>query len=178
MVSAPISRDARLALQKLIENKMTWISIKHLLRQDANQLALIMEMGENANIEESMRLTYQSVYYQMNKTMKSKSQLDTDLAKSLVMWKEKIVQSGGYCFTKNMQTMNDGMFAFAFCSQWQMNCLRKDGRIVCLDSSHKTCVTSPRNFCYLCTLVVRSSETGKGQPVDFMVINHASSYSV
>ncbi|KAI8327869.1 hypothetical protein BC941DRAFT_446192 [Chlamydoabsidia padenii] len=80
-----------------------------------------MEMGENANIEESMRLTYQSVYYQMNKTMKSKSQLDTDLAKSLVMWKEKIVQSGGYCFTKNMETMNDGMFAFAFCSQWQMN---------------------------------------------------------
>ncbi|KAI8328062.1 hypothetical protein BC941DRAFT_445765, partial [Chlamydoabsidia padenii] len=75
MASAPISRDARLALQKLIENKMTWISIKHLLRQDANQLALIMEMGENANIEESMRLTYQSVYYQMNKTMKSKSQL-------------------------------------------------------------------------------------------------------
>ncbi|KAI8342844.1 hypothetical protein BC941DRAFT_414003 [Chlamydoabsidia padenii] len=121
MASAPISRDARLALQKLIENKMTWISIKHLLRQDANQLALIMEMGENANIEESMRLTYQSVYYQMNKTMKSKSQLDTDLAKSLVMWKEKIVQSGGYCFTKNMETMNDGMFAFAFCSQWQMN---------------------------------------------------------
>ncbi|KAI8329645.1 hypothetical protein BC941DRAFT_442462 [Chlamydoabsidia padenii] len=32
MASAPISRDARLALQQLIENKMTWISIEHLLR--------------------------------------------------------------------------------------------------------------------------------------------------
>ncbi|KAI8328280.1 hypothetical protein BC941DRAFT_445310 [Chlamydoabsidia padenii] len=171
--SAPVSRNSRLALQQLVENKMNWKNIKHFLRPNASKLATILEAGDNAIIEESMRLSYQSVYHAMGKFMKKCALRDPLLNKSLALWGEALAGSGGQYYAKNLDTMNDGMFLFAFGTKWQLDCLRKDGRIVCMDSTHKTCVIGPKRYCYLYTLVVRSSITGKGQPLCFMITNHA-----
>ncbi|KAI8328569.1 hypothetical protein BC941DRAFT_457687 [Chlamydoabsidia padenii] len=60
MAIAPISRDARLVLQDLVESHFNWKSIKGILRQDRAKLAVMLEMGTNANIEESHRLSKQN----------------------------------------------------------------------------------------------------------------------
>jgi hypothetical protein len=120
MASAPISRDARLALKELVESKMDWINIKHLIRKDRVSLATMLSRGNEANIDESMRLTYDSVYYAMKNAFKETAMLDKDLGTSLRKWKDQITASGGQCYTRNLDAMQEGMFMFAFCTQWQM----------------------------------------------------------
>jgi hypothetical protein len=83
MASAPISREARLAIQRLVvENKMTWENIKPLLRQGAGESQTTTGHGENPILDESMRLSYQSVYYQINKAMAKAAQRDKQLPES------------------------------------------------------------------------------------------------
>lgn len=79
MASAPISRDARLAIQQLVEKKMTWENIKPLLRQHTEESRTTTHQEENPILDKSMRLTYQSVYYQINKAMAKASQRDKQL---------------------------------------------------------------------------------------------------
>ncbi|KAI8329974.1 hypothetical protein BC941DRAFT_441775, partial [Chlamydoabsidia padenii] len=52
-------------------------------------------------------------------------------------------------FLKGQDHIFGWMFMFAFMSNWQLDCLYKDGQIVCLDSTHKICITGPRNYCYM-----------------------------
>lgn len=49
---------------------------------------------------------------------------------------------------------------------------------MCLDSTHKTCMTSSKNWCYLYTLVCRCRVTGKGKPVAWMITNSESQYPI
>jgi hypothetical protein len=124
MASTPIGRDARLALKQLVECKMSWVNIKQILRQDSTKLLAILDNGPTApdtTIEESFRLTYDSVYYAMRTHLKKLAMLHPNISTSLAMWKDKIVATGRHCFTKNLDQMDDGMFMFSFCSQWQLN---------------------------------------------------------
>ncbi|KAI8330191.1 hypothetical protein BC941DRAFT_441128 [Chlamydoabsidia padenii] len=117
MVIAPINCDAHLVLQDLVESHFNWKSIKGILQQDRAKLAVMLEMGTNANIEESHRLSYQSIYYQINKFMTKSSRLHAHVDQSLMLWQDKIKSSGGQCFTKNIH-MKEGMLMFAFMSNW------------------------------------------------------------
>ncbi|KAI7846779.1 hypothetical protein BDC45DRAFT_576688 [Circinella umbellata] len=49
--------------------------------------------------------------------------------------------------------------------------LRENSRVVCLDSTHGTCVGYDRERCFLYTLVARSDTTGKGAPFCWMITN-------
>lgn len=50
--------------------------------------------------------------------------------------------------------------------------------VVCMDSTHGTCVDGDGRRCFLYTLVVRSLVTGKGCPVAWMVTNSETHYPI
>lgn len=56
--------------------------------------------------------------------------------------------------------------------------MRKDGNLISLDSTHKTCVYSHKKFCYLYTIVARCEVTGKGKPLAWMFTNSDSQYPI
>jgi hypothetical protein len=124
MASSPISAGARNALSRLIENKMDWRSIKHLIRSDQRTLGNIMDSG--APLLESVRIDYNAVYYAMAKRMEKLANLDKNLASSLDLWKKEITDDGGHCFTRDLDSINSGMgvFVFGFCTAWQLTVSR------------------------------------------------------
>lgn len=56
--------------------------------------------------------------------------------------------------------------------------LKEDGNVVCMDATHKTCVDGNNGDCFLYTLVVRSSITGKGAPLCWMITNSSTHHPV
>ncbi|KAI7858893.1 hypothetical protein BDC45DRAFT_286145 [Circinella umbellata] len=56
--------------------------------------------------------------------------------------------------------------------------LKENGDLVCLDSTHKTCVDGAKHDCYSYTLVARCTTTGKGKPLGWMITNSQAQYPI
>lgn len=56
--------------------------------------------------------------------------------------------------------------------------MKRDGDMISLDSTHKTCTYQPNKFCYLYTIVARCNDTGKGKPLVWMFTNSESQYPI
>ena len=56
--------------------------------------------------------------------------------------------------------------------------LKENRDLVCLDSTHKTCVDGAKHDCYLYTLVARCTTTGKGKPLGWMITNSQAQYPI
>ncbi|KAI7850139.1 hypothetical protein BDC45DRAFT_519087 [Circinella umbellata] len=110
--------------------------------------------------------------------LRRQSQLHPSIANSLINWGTKIQNERGYFTSKNLDRHEEGMFFFAFMSQWQLKLLKENGDLVCLDSTHKTCVDGTNHHCYLYTLVARCRITGKGKPLTWMITNSQAQYPI
>ncbi|KAI7851458.1 hypothetical protein BDC45DRAFT_467240, partial [Circinella umbellata] len=106
--------------------------------------------------------------------LRRQSQFDPSMVISLNKWGAKILQERGYYTSKNLDRFEEGMFFFAFMSQL----LKENGDLVCLDSTHKTCVDGAKHDCYLYTLVARCTTTGKGKPLGWMITNSQAQYPI
>jgi hypothetical protein len=76
--------------------------------------------GNSDNIPESLRISYQTVYYLMKKCMEKRAQLDPDMVTSLRLWGERKIGPEGYYLERNLDQHQRGMYLFAFMSQWQL----------------------------------------------------------
>ncbi|KAI7848820.1 hypothetical protein BDC45DRAFT_522384 [Circinella umbellata] len=97
--------------------------------------------------------------------LRRQSQLHPLMANSLMKWETKIRYKRGYFTSKILIDMKRDC---SFC----IYLLKKEnGDLVCLDSTHKTCVDGTNHDCYLYTPVARCSITGKGKPLTWMITN-------
>ena len=98
---------------------MTWKNVKSMIRLDKDRLGQILS-GDFTNIPHVLRITYQEVYYAMTRVMKKRSQLSPQFDESLRLWGNRIAQQNGHWISKNLSTYQEGMFFFAFMSDWQL----------------------------------------------------------
>lgn len=161
---------------------MTGANIKAMLRIEKATLARLIEYGTGAQVPIALKVNYQQVRYQMQKVLDRRAKLDPKFARSLELWGVKIQNDNepinGFWMERNMELYECGMFVVAFLSQWQLKILRQEGDMVCMDSTHNTCIDGTSKYCYLYTLVVRCRVTGKGKPVCWMITNSESQYPV
>lgn len=119
MRSAPVSREIRDVIEQLVERDLTWINIKNMIRLDKEKLGAILS-GDHTNVPHSLRISYQVVYYAMTKVLNRRACLSREFDESLRLWGAKIAQSNGHWTSKNLSTYQEGMFLFAFMSDWQL----------------------------------------------------------
>ncbi|KAG2216418.1 hypothetical protein INT45_001375 [Circinella minor] len=165
-------------IQAQVEKSLTWRNIKHMLRLDKDVLENILDSEDYDQLPQSVRIDYHHVYYVMKIHLRRQSQLHPSMANSLMKWGTKIQHKRGYFASKNLDRYEEGMFFFAFMSQWQLKLLKENGDLVSLDSTHKTCVDGTNHDCYLYTLVARCRITGKGKPLTWMITNSQAQYPI
>ena len=119
LIKAPISREARNVIQEMVENDMNWTSIKSLLRVDKDSLLDILS-GDSTGIPAMLRIGYNQVYYAMRKCIRKRAILDTELEDSLLEWDTKLAQDNGLSTYIALDSIQIGMFAYAFMHQWQL----------------------------------------------------------
>ncbi|SAL96046.1 hypothetical protein, partial, partial [Absidia glauca] len=103
----------------LLDHSLKWDNIKSMIRVDRSVLSDILG-GNSDNIPESLRISYQTVYYLMKKCMEKRAQLDPDMVTSLRLWGERKIGPDGYYLERNLDQHQRGMYLFAFMSQWQI----------------------------------------------------------
>ncbi|KAI8144538.1 hypothetical protein BJV82DRAFT_712487 [Fennellomyces sp. T-0311] len=118
MRSAPISRETKEIIEQLVERDLTWTTIKNMIRLDKARLGAILSR-DFTNVPHVLRTSYQEVYYAMT----------------------KILQENGHWTSKNLSSYQEGMFLFAFMSDWQLTVLNLDGNII-----SDTCKTKVKSF--------------------------------
>lgn len=120
LATAPISRQARELIQAIVDQNMTWATIKSMLRVDTQSLVDIYE-GDGSGIPAIMRIGYSHVYYAMSKFMNDHARLDDSIGTSLENWSTRITEEKGYSTYIPMDGDQSGMFLYAFLSQWQLD---------------------------------------------------------
>lgn len=138
-----------------------------MLRLDKDVLNDLLLTGSEAQIPLSLSIKYHHVYYALIKVMNERARLDKDFVKSINLWNVKITTDNpsGYFKSRNLDEYINSAFFVSFLSDWQLSLLMKDSDMVCLDSTHKTCIDGNGKDCYLYTLVARYQVTGKGEPL-------------
>jgi hypothetical protein len=119
-----VSDKIRILIDSLVEQNLTWINIKHMIRVDRSVLAGILG-GENTNIPVSMRISYQTVYYSVRKYMERRAYLNNDMVLSLKEWGRTRIGPEGFYFSKNLDVHQRGMYLFAFMHRWQLGVSKK-----------------------------------------------------
>ncbi|KAG2227753.1 hypothetical protein INT45_004795, partial [Circinella minor] len=107
-------------IQAQVEKSLTWRNIKHMLRLDKDVLKYILDSEDYDQLPQSVRIDYHHVYYVMKIHLRRQSQLHPSMANSLMKWGTKIQHERGYFASKNIDRYEEGMFFFAFMSQWQL----------------------------------------------------------
>ncbi|KAG2220710.1 hypothetical protein INT45_012574 [Circinella minor] len=176
--SGTLPRFVMKFIQAQVEKSLTWRNIKHMLRLDKDVLENILDSENYDQLPQSVRIDYHHVYYVMKIHLRRQSQHHPSMADSLIKWGTKIQNERGYFTSKNLDRYEEGMFFSAFMSQWQLKLLKENGDLVCLDSTHKTCVDGTNHDCYLYTLVARCRITGKGKPLTWMITNSQAQYPI
>ncbi|KAI8070487.1 hypothetical protein BC940DRAFT_15886 [Gongronella butleri] len=124
MLSAPLPRQARMSIDSLVDQSLTWRNVKEALRRDRATLETML-FGDESDMEVSVasHIGYQEIYYAMSKAVRRKSRLDDDMKVSLSKWTDKIESDGnGFCFlNEDLDCVELGAFSFAFMSRWQYN---------------------------------------------------------
>jgi hypothetical protein len=119
LITAPVTRNTKTLISQLVEQHLTWTSIKHLLRVDKEVLTSILD-GESTTIPTILRVNYQTVYYAIKSSMERRGQLKLDMKDSLLEWNSKIVNSDGYFEKNNLGAQQVGALWVAFMSKWQL----------------------------------------------------------
>lgn len=120
LATAPISRQAREMIQAMVDQNMTWSSIKSILRVGTQSLVDIYD-GDGSGIPAIMRIGYSHVYYAMSKFMNEHAKLNDDIEPSLKQWSTRITGEKGHSTYIPMDDHQPGMFLYAFLSQWQLD---------------------------------------------------------
>jgi hypothetical protein len=119
-----VSDGIKETINMLVEQNLTWVNIKHLLRVDRNVLSGILE-GDSTSIPTSMRVSYQTVYFAVRKCMERRAYLDNDMVTSLRRWGTQKIDPEGYYLERNLDEHQRGMYLFAFMHKWQLNVSEK-----------------------------------------------------
>ncbi|KAI8136962.1 hypothetical protein BJV82DRAFT_620827 [Fennellomyces sp. T-0311] len=90
-----------------------------MIRLDKARLGAILS-GDFTNIPHVLRISYQEVYYAMTKVLSKRAYLSPEFDESLHLWGLKIAQENGHWTSKNLSSYQEGMFLFAFMSDWQL----------------------------------------------------------
>ncbi|KAI9318348.1 hypothetical protein BX666DRAFT_2094905, partial [Dichotomocladium elegans] len=137
--TAPLQRSLRRMVHDLVESHLDWKSIKALLRIDNAKLDAIL-FREYEELLQSVRVNYHVVKYAIDKAFRRRAFLAPEMKASLQKWGAKIEESRGFFVHECLDAIEEGTFTFGFMSEWQRQVMRDCGDLVCLDSTHKTCV--------------------------------------
>jgi hypothetical protein len=162
-------------LETKINEGFTWRTIKPLLRLDPDIFNL--PINSLTDIPQELLIHYQFFYNLLHKKVVSESQKDSDEFESLVKWCD-ILRNKNYKVLFETSIAISNAFVIAWVSPWQFEMFSTHSKVVCLDTTHDTCVEPLRGIpmkerpsCYLSTIVAKSIVTGKGIPLAFMITN-------
>jgi hypothetical protein len=94
-----------------------------MLRLDKEVLSNILSEDNIEAIPIGLQVKYSDVYYAIRKSMEKKALLHIDMKESLKLWEKKIIENEscqGFFFSRNLDSMEAGMFCIAFMSRWQL----------------------------------------------------------
>jgi hypothetical protein len=131
-----LSDGLKNVIYNLVDQNLTWVNIKHLIRLDRTKLASILN-GETTNIPEAMRVSYNTVYYAVKKCMERRAYLNVDMVTRLRQWGNEKIAPEGFFFERNLDEHQRGMYVFAFMSRWQLNVSQVEDKI---DVKTDTCL--------------------------------------
>ncbi|KAI7855670.1 hypothetical protein BDC45DRAFT_423468, partial [Circinella umbellata] len=162
--------EARNWIKKNVDNHMNWEVMQDALRLSRQDLILYLQ--DNPHLfPVYLRIHYQDVQNLIQSRLarlSGKAYTDKD---SVNEWIKHLTNEG---FDVLFDVNDKGAvkrFILAWVSQWQLPILQRQDE-VCIDSTHKTCVSFIDNRdCYLFTIICKNSDTKKGCPVGFMITN-------
>ncbi|CAD6907644.1 unnamed protein product [Tilletia controversa] len=161
-----------------------WKAIRNLLRLSEEDLQrLERSAGVLQAVPEALRIRHMDVYNELRKQLLSVARKAGNRQDSLQKWSEDVDQEGGLAALKLDIPCADSERTWAayFMTSWQVDMLLAHGQqsIVSMDSTHNTCFGFEKNEkVWLYSLVVRSTTTGQGIPVSFMLTNSEAAHSI
>jgi hypothetical protein len=123
MREGPSAKIIKQFIEEQVENNMTWINIKNLMRLDKDILVNVLNNDNIESIPYSINIKYNDFYYAMKKSMQKKAILSCDMEESLKLWEKRIIENEncpGHFFSRNLDSYENGMFLVAFMSAWQL----------------------------------------------------------
>ena len=167
-------------MKEVAAGSTSWESFKRLSRPDEETLK-ILESGqltseEPVSVSEMVRVRPMDFYNYRSAYLKGIAQYDTDCWKSLKRHGEVIEEAGGISLLRDISISSERRaarpkdFFFAFCTNWQLNLLRRYSSLLCLDSTHNICCALESNRkAFLHSIVIKHDDVGCGVPVAFMI---------
>lgn len=161
-------------LEKKIEEGFTWKTIKPLIRLESGAYDTVI--SSLADLPEELMIHYQYFYNIFYKKVVSESHKDPNEHKSLEKWCENLQTRNYKVLLRQNNAGSIDQLLVAWVSPWQIELFKTHSKVVCLDSTHDTCVVpddkvplANRKACYLYTIVAKSLSTGKGVPLSYMI---------
>ncbi|CAO1625018.1 unnamed protein product [Parajaminaea phylloscopi] len=171
-----LAPEVRAWIQARVREGQGWQEIKELLRYDPEE---VRRLYLNGIVPDAMFVKDYHVHAIVRRELLLLSRKATGLQQSFAGWADEIQAAGGA--TLHLERTPAGgnqlyTWVFAFASKWQRELLCRPASIICLDSTHCTCVgMSVSEKVYLYTVCVRNAATGQGAPVAFMLTSSESS---
>ncbi|KAE8251485.1 hypothetical protein A4X13_0g3973 [Tilletia indica] len=161
-----------------------WKAIRNLLRLGEEDLQrLERSAGVLQAVPEALRIRPMDVYNELRRQLLSVARKADNRMDSLQKWSEDVNQEGGIAALNLNIPCADSEHTWAayFMTSWQLDMLLAHGQqsVVSMDSTHNTCFGFEKNEkVWLYSLVVRSTTTGHGIPVAFMLTNGEAAHPI